>query len=351
MKILTITGTRPELIRLSRIIPKLDKILGSNHILIYSNQNYDPNLKDVFFKELGLRYPNYTFPVSNDHFLGDAFKEMDNVLEKEKPDKVLVLGDTNTGLIAMVAAKKRIPIYHMEAGNRSYDIEVPEETNRHIIDSFSTYNLPYTENSKDNLIREGYHKNFVFKTGNPLFEVLNFYEDKINKRVNHTEQYVLVTIHRQENVDNKERAISIALAINRIANNYDIIFPMHPRTKDRFISHGIVGFSDRVKVIDPIGYFSFIHLLKHAKCVITDSGSVPEETTIFSKPCVIVRNFIERQELIELGSVIIAGNKTEDIVRSFNLAIEMHTAWIVPADYQKVNVSDTVINLLLGKHE
>jgi UDP-N-acetylglucosamine 2-epimerase (non-hydrolysing) len=236
----------------------------------------------------------------------------------------------------------------MEAGNRSFDKDVPEEYNRKVIDSLSTVNLPYTQNSYDNLIREGYHKNFVFKTGNPLYEVLSHYESKINKRINHKDEYVLVTLHRSENVDNKERFSKIINAIEEISSIIKVIFPMHPRTRDMVNKHRMI-IHPRVETPEPMGYFDYIHQLKHAKCVLTDSGSVPEETTIFSVPCVIIRNFIERQELIDAGSVILSGIEAEAIVRSFFQAINMQNNWIVPDDYQKPNVSDTVIRILLGK--
>ena len=351
MKVLTITGTRPELIRLSVIINKLDQLC--THILVYSNQNYDPNLKDVFFKELGIRDPDYVLMDRESvgkiyDFLAIGIQALGAIIEKEKPDKVLVLGDTNTSLISIIAGKMGIPVYHMEAGNRSFDKEVPEEYNRKIIDSLSTVNLPYTQNSYDNLIREGCHKNFVFKTGNPLFEVLEHYESQINRAVNYKDKYCLVTLHRSENVDNKDRAKGIIEAVEEISKGCRVIFPIHPRTKDRFSRHKLI-IHPNIELIDPEGYFGFIHLLKHAQCVLTDSGSVPEETTIFHVPCVIMRNYIERQELIENGSVILAGTRTEDIVQSFFKAMTMETCWDDLPDYYKKNVSDTVIQILLGK--
>jgi UDP-N-acetylglucosamine 2-epimerase (non-hydrolysing) len=219
MKVLTLCGTRHELIRLSIIIKKLDEILGKDHILVYTNQNYDPNLKDIFFKELSIKKPNYTFKneaVGFGDFLSNAIVDFDLILRREWPDKILVLGDTNTGLLTILAQKYNIPIYHMEAGNRCFDKRVPEEINRRIIDNVSTYNLPYTENSKQNLLSEGFHKNFIYKTGNPIFEVLYKYRKfgiqdstilktlDLNSKYQESKQFVLVTCHRSENVDNAD---------------------------------------------------------------------------------------------------------------------------------------------------
>ncbi len=364
MKILTITGTRPELIRLSIILQKLDKVCS--HIHIYTNQNFDPNLSNIFFKDLGIRTPDYIFPKTNGlgDFISNAFFHFDKVLDEEKPDKILVLGDTNSGLLAILASKRGIPVYHMEAGNRCYDSEVPEETNRKVIDSCSLYNLPYTENSKQNLINEKYHKNFVFKIGNPIWEVLCYYQKQINDSdilmklgiMPYTwdrcvaNPYVLLSYHRTENVDNKEKSEQVVAAINDIAEEFPVIYSFHPRTKDQFIKHGI-EFSDKVILTDPIGFFDFVYLEKYAKVILTDSGTVPEETSLFGKACVVLRNTTERQELMENGSLILAGTKKEDILRAYTLVKEMKQSWFPDNDYLKSNVSDTVIRLLLGQND
>jgi UDP-N-acetylglucosamine 2-epimerase (non-hydrolysing) len=364
MKILTITGTRPELIRLAVILKKLDEVCEHTHV--YTNQNFDPNLSTIFLKDLGIRQPNYIFEKSNGlgYFLGKGFATFDTILEMEKPDKVLVLGDTNSGLFAILAAKKGIPVYHMEAGNRCYDGEVPEETNRKVIDSCSLYNLPYTENSKQNLINERFHKNFVFKIGNPIWEVLCYYQKQIDAsnilQKLHLKPdsvdfdipfpYVLLSYHRTENVDNKEKSKQVVEAINEIAEDLPVVYSFHPRTKDQFAKHGI-KFSDKVILTDPIGFFDFVYLEKHAKVVLTDSGTVPEETSMFGKPCIVLRNTTERQELMECGSLILAGTKKEDILRAYHSIGEMKQCWPVDSDYFKLNVSDTVIRLLLGQNE
>lgn len=359
MKILTITGTRPELIRLAVILRKLDEVCEHTHV--YTNQNFDPNLSTIFLKDLEIRQPNYIFEKSNGlgDFLGNGFKTFDTILEIEKPDKVLVLGDTNSGLFSILAAKRGIPVYHMEAGNRCNDGEVPEETNRKIIDSCSLYNLPYTENSKQNLINERFHKNFVFKIGNPIWEVLCYYQKQINSSEilqklglapfdGGFSSFVLLSYHRTENVDNKEKSRQVVEAVNEIAEKIPVVYSFHPRTKDQFAKHGI-KFSDKVILTDPIGFFDFVYLEKHAEVVLTDSGTVPEETAMFGKPCIVLRNTTERQELMECGSLILVGTKKEDILRAYHSIGEMIQPWLMDNDYFKVNVSDTVIRLLLGQ--
>jgi UDP-N-acetylglucosamine 2-epimerase (non-hydrolysing) len=353
MKILTIVGTRPELIRLSVIIEKLDQLV--EHILVYTNQNYDYNLSGRFFDDLKIRKPNYyfskeakTFP----DFLSNAILEFEKILNDEKPNKILILGDTNSGLLSIIAERYKIPIYHMEAGNRCYDSRLPEEANRKIIDSVSTYNLPYTENSKQNLLSEGYHKNYVFKTGNPIYEVLNkfiieIHNSKILSELN-LEKYVLVTVHRTENVDNEDSLRSIIYAINTISEQFTVVLSLHPRTKNKIEEFGI-NFNNNVIVSNPFGFFDFIKLEKNAKCVISDSGTVQEEVCIFGVPSLTIRESTERQETIECGSNILCGTKTQNIINAFNIAIKRNNKWNVPEEYLNKNVSDTIINILLGK--
>lgn len=365
MKILTLTGTRPELIRLSLIIKKLDKIV--NHILVYTNQNYDPNLSTIFFDQLNIRKPDYYF--NNDSksfgkFFSNAILVFEDILLKEKPDKILVLGDTNSGLLSMVAQKHNIPIYHMEAGNRCYDNRLPEETNRKIIDSVSTYNLPYTEDSKNILLSEGFHRNNIFKTGNPIYEVLTHYKNSILfsdvlrkldlENSNYTvKDYVLVTAHRTENVDDFQILRGIVNALNEISKKYKVIFSVHPRTKHKIQSFKL-DLNENVIVSEPFGFFDFVKLEQNAKCIITDSGTVQEEACIFGVPALTIRESTERRETIECGSNILCGTKTEDILESFNLMmarkyVNEDFEWVAPLDYLKDDVSDTVLNILLGK--
>lgn len=367
MKILTITGTRPELIRLSVILRKLDEVC--NHIHIYTSQNYDPNLSDIFLMDLRIRTPDYIFPKTDSigEFIGMGFIRFEKILNDEKPDKVLVLGDTNSSLLTILASKRGLPIYHMEAGNRCYDPLVPEETNRKVIDAISLYNLPYTENSKENLLMEGHSKNFVFKTGNPICEVLKYYEKEIEESDilqrlglinscvpfddNVYEQpklFALLTFHRTENVDNPVRARDVVEAVNKIAEDMPVVYSFHPRTRDQFSKHKI-KFSDKVILAEPFGFFDFVKLEKNAKLVLSDSGTVPEETSLFGVPTIILRNTTERQELLENGSCILSNTNKEDIMTAYRGIRSMNQSWRGLDDYIKENVSDTVIRLLLGK--
>ncbi len=361
MKILTLTGTRPELIRLSVILRKLDDVC--EHVHVHTMQNYDPTLYDIFIKDLGLRKPNYIFEPQKTigQFLGEGFQMFEQILNYEKPDKILILGDTNSVIFGILAAKRGIPIYHMEAGNRCYDPVVPEETNRVIIDACSRFNLPYTDNSKENLIREGHSKNFVFKTGNPINEVLKYYEDNINRSLilqnlglldwdfgSVQKPYAVLTFHRTENVDNPDRVRNVVEAMNEVAEDMPVIVSYHPRTKDQFAKQGI-SFSEKVRVIEPVGFFDFVQLERMATVVFTDSGTVPEETSIFHVPTIVLRNTTERQELMENGTLILAGTNKDSILTAYRSIPKLRQKWEGLYDYDKLNVSDTVIRLLLGQ--
>jgi UDP-N-acetylglucosamine 2-epimerase (non-hydrolysing) len=355
MKILTLVGTRPELIRLSIIIKKLDELV--DHVLVYTNQNYDYDLSGVFFDELSIRKPNYYFDnkgYSLAGFLANAMVEFERILDVEKPDKLLVLGDTNSGLLSLLAERRKISIYHMEAGNRCYDKRLPEETNRRIIDHLSTYNLPYTENSKYHLLSEGFHRNNVFKTGNPIYEVLNFFGQEISssdvlEKLDLTSQkFVLVTAHRAENVDDHESLSNIIIAINTISRQFKVIFSVHPRTKDK-LKKSDLKLLDDVVLSKPFGFFDFVKLERNAKVVISDSGTVQEECCIFGVPSLTIRESTERHETIECGSNVLVGTRYENIVAAFNAVIKRRNRWVAPADYLIDDVSDIVINILLGK--
>lgn len=355
MKILTITGTRPELIRLSLIIKKLDELV--DHVLVYTNQNYDYNLSTIFFEQLKIREPDYYFDNESNtfgQFFANSIIKFEEILLEEKPDKILVLGDTNSGLLSIVGEKYKIPIYHMEAGNRCYDNRLPEETNRRIIDALSTYNLPYTEDSKQILLSEGYHRNNIIKTGNPIYEVLNYYKKNIffsgvidNLKLGN-EDYILVTAHRTENVDDDVSLNNIIDALNQISKTHKIIFSVHPRTKDKLQKFNI-DLNKNIILNKPFGFFDFVKLEQNAKCIITDSGTVQEEACIFGVPAITIRKSTERRETIECGSNILCGTKKEDIFESFNTIMERNIKWVIPEDYLKENVSDTVINIITGK--
>jgi UDP-N-acetylglucosamine 2-epimerase (non-hydrolysing) len=356
MKILTIAGTRPELIRLSIIIGKLDKMV--DHVFVYTNQNYTTTLKDYFFTDLDIRQPDYTFDGVTGtfgEFMARGFKEFESILCEEEPDKILVLGDTNSGLLTLVANRFSIPIYHMEAGNRCYDKRVPEETNRRLIDHLSTYNLPYTDNSKQNLIDEGFDKNYVLKTGNPIYEVLMKHEEQIessnilNKLRLKRGEYVLVTAHRAENVDNLASLTDIVSAITTIGQETSVIVSLHPRTQDKLRKYDLTFKIKNVIVCEPFNFFDFVKLESNAKIVISDSGTVQEECCIYGIPSLTIRQSTERHETIECGSNILTGTKYKDIITAYKATVNRHTSWISPYDYIVDNVSDTVINILLGK--
>ena len=355
MKVITVVGTRPEIIRLSVLIKKLDTLV--DHIFVYTNQNYDYNLSGQFFDDMNIRKPDYYFGNkghSIGNFLSNAMLEFEKVLLKEKPDKMLVLGDTNSGLLSVIAEKYNIPVYHMEAGNRCYDDRLPEETNRRIIDHVSKYNLPYTENSKQNLLSEGFHKNYVFKTGNPIYEVLNYYKLSIKdsnvlfRLALKKQGFVLVTAHRTENVDNFDSLIGIINAINEIAKQYKVIFSCHPRTRDKITQFNL-KMDKNVLLSQPMGFFDFVKLEQLAKMVISDSGTVQEECCIFGIPSITIRNSTERQETVECGSNILSGTDTRQIMSVFDTVVNRSHRWVVPEDYLVKNVSDIVINILLGR--
>ena len=327
MKLLTVAGTRPELIRLSIIIEKLDKLVVSScidHIFLYTNQNYDYNLSGKFIDEMQIRMPDY-YVKSNDNttigsFLSNIIKEFESIIIKEKPDKILILGDTNSGLLSIIAEKYNITVYHMEAGSRCYDKRVPEETNRKIIDHVSTYNLPYTENSKENLLREGFHKNYVFKTGNPIYEVLNYYKTEINNSsiLNilslKEKDYVLVTAHRAENVDNFESLNNIITAINKISESYRVVFSVHPRTKAK-INKFNIGVGINVIMSEPFGFFDFVKLEQSSKVVISDclnptsvivykNGKIDTINKLTESDIILGNNSYEKINIIETKEVL-----------------------------------------------
>ena len=358
MKIMTILGTRPEIIRLNLIIRKLDDY-ANQHILVHTGQNFTSSLSDIFFQELGIRKPNYTL-LGQEQTLGQQlstmYKELESILLKEEPDKVLVLGDTNSGLSAILAERMGIPVIHMEAGNRCFDLEVPEEKNRRVIDAISSFNLPYTPQSKENLIKEGIPSNRIIVSGNPIYEVLEHFREKIENSSVLEElklkkgDYLLVTTHRAENVDYEERLLEILKGINRVAEIYKkrIICSIHPRTKSRIESIPSLEVHPLVEFHEPFGFFDFVKLEKNAYCVLTDSGTVQEECCLFHVPTVTIRKTTERPETIECGSNILSGIDANHIVNCVNVMVNQPKIWSFPEGYNSIDVSDKVIKILLG---
>ena len=357
-KVLTILGTRPEIIRLSRIIPKLDLLV--DHKVLHTGQNFDPNLSDVFFNDLNLRHPNKIIRnnfASLSEQLATTFIEVEKYINEFKPDKILVLGDTNSGLSAIICERLGIPVYHMEAGNRCYDLKVPEEKNRKLIDSISTINLPYTQLSRENLLREGISNNRIYVTGNPIKEVIEFYKEqilnsKICEKLNlEPKKYVIVTAHRAENVDNAERLKNILDSLQEISKDYTVIFSCHPRTKEKIKKFNLEISNEKIKILAPLGFFDFVNLELNSAMAITDSGTVQEEMCLFNIPTVTIRDTTERPETVSCGSNIISGLQKENIILCYNKMKQHNLFWDIPTEYQKTNVSDIVINILLSNRE
>lgn len=360
MKIATIIGTRPEIIRLSRVIPLLDECC--DHTLIHTGQNYDPTLKDVFFTDLKLRQPDIQLECQASTLAGQLsqiFTQIEETLTEIKPDKVLILGDTNTSLSAVIAERLKFPVYHMEAGNRCFDMKVPEEKNRKVIDAISSYNMPYTPGSRENLIREGISKHHIFESGNPIAEVLKYYSKQIDNStiirklklgVAGVGGYVLVTAHREENVDNQTRLVSIVEALLKLSHKYKVVFSCHPRTKKRLSEFKLDEElkSKSIIIHEPFGFFDFVKLEKEAVCVVTDSGTVQEECCILQTPTVTIRDSTERPETVECGSNIVSGIDPQCITNCTDVMIAEKSKWNLPIGYGDVNVSSRVVNYLMG---
>lgn len=357
MKILTILGTRPEIIRLSLLIGKLDRLC--EHILVNTGQNFDPGLSDIFFDQLGVRRPNHFLAVRGDTAgkqIGKIIAASEEVLLSEKPDRVLLLGDTNSSLSAIVAKRLGIPVYHMEAGNRCYDDRVPEEVNRRIIDHSSDVLMPYTERSRANLLREGIPGERIYVTGNPIFEVIQQYDPLISQSSILSDlelqpkHYLLVTMHRAENVDIEKRLHNIAGAIDKIQRTYSIpvIVSTHPHTRSRMETFNISMNNDQIRFLPPFGFFDFITLERNALCVLSDSGTVQEECCIFQVANVTIRDVTERPETIECGSNILTGAEPDSILRSIGTVLDQKATWTVPPEYQVPNVSNAVIKIVTG---
>jgi UDP-N-acetylglucosamine 2-epimerase (non-hydrolysing) len=357
MKVMTVLGTRPEIIRLSLIIKKLDKYC--DHILVHTGQNFDERLNTIFFTDLKLREPNYYLGVRGDSIaeqIGKMLIETEKVILKEKPERIFILGDTNSGLVSIIARRMGIPVFHMEAGNRCFDDRVPEEINRRVIDHSSSVLLPYTSRSKENLLNEGIKGETIHVIGNPILEVIEHYTDEIGHsqildNLNlKPQEYFLVTVHRAENVDDKERLGNLLKALDRINKKYalPIICSLHPRTRNKMGQFGLKTSNQNVRFLEPFGFFDFIALEKKARCVITDSGTVQEECCIFKVPNITVRDVTERPETLECGSNILAGVSPSLILKALEIALDENREWEPPPEYLARNVSSKVVKIILG---
>jgi UDP-N-acetylglucosamine 2-epimerase (non-hydrolysing) len=357
MKILTILGTRPEIIRLSLILPRLDGLV--DHRLVHTGQNYDPKLNEIFFQELGVRNPDHYLGVREDspgRQIGKILMGCESLILEEKPDRLLLLGDTNSALSAVMAKRMGIPVYHMEAGNRCYDDRVPEEVNRRIIDHSSDVFMPYTERSRTNLLREGIFGDRIYVVGNPIFEVIQHFMPQIESSNILRDLglqaggYFLVTMHRAENVDVRDRLASIMEGLSALAQTYGlpIIVSTHPHTRDRMAAYGMRQESAGIRFLEPFGFFDFIALEQGSLCVLTDSGTVQEECAILGRPSVTLRDTTERPETVECGSNILSGVEPGSILRCTEMAKAREGAWKAPPEYLVEKVSETVVNILLG---
>jgi UDP-N-acetylglucosamine 2-epimerase (non-hydrolysing) len=356
MKVMTVLGTRPEIIRLSRIITLLDGLC--DHVLVHTGQNFDPSLSQLFFDELGLRAPDHHLGVRASSFgeqVGRILGSFERVLLDERPDRLLILGDTNSGLTALVGKRHRVPVYHMEAGNRCFDDRVPEEVNRRVIDHSSDVLMPYTRRSRDNLIAEGIEGRRIHVIGNPIWEVIHAHEsavaasDVLRRLGLAAGGYFLVTLHRAENVDLDGRLASLVDALGRVhaAHGLPVVVSTHPRTRSRLDALGVAG-SAGLRFAEPFGLFDFLALERHARCVLTDSGTVQEECCIFRIPNVTLRDVTERPETIDCGSNILSGAEPDDVVRCVRIALGRGTDWRPPDEYLAPQVSGTVARIVLG---
>jgi len=357
LKVMTIIGTRPEIIRLSEVIKACDRYF--NHHLVHTGQNYDYELNEVFFEELGIREPDHFLEAVGDHLgdtIGNIISKSYELLAQEMPDALLILGDTNSALCSIAAKRLKIPIFHMEAGNRCFDQNVPEEINRKIVDHISDINLPYTEHSRRYLLSEGIRKEHIFVTGSPMTEVIKKHKEKIeNSNVLEEldlekDNYFLVSAHREENVDNEENFLSLMNSLNDIAEKYQmpIVYSTHPRSKKRIEERGF-EFHPLVKQLKPFGFFDYNKLQLNSFCTLSDSGTLSEESAILGFPGVLIRTSTERPEVLDKGTVVIGGITEKDIVQAVDLSRNMkknNEKTYLADDYQDDNVSVKVVKLI-----
>lgn len=355
LKVATVVGTRPEIIRLAECIKKCDKFF--DHVLIHTGQNYDYELNEIFFEDLELRKPDYFLNVAGEHLgetIGNVIAKSYEIFAKEQPDALLVLGDTNSVLCTIAAKRLKIPIFHMEAGNRCFDQNVPEEINRKISDHISDINLTYTENSRRYLLSEGFRKDHVFVTGSPLKEVLNKYSYQINassvlgKLKLNENQFIVVSAHREENIDLKNNFEILADSLNTLAEKYKmpIIFSTHPRTQKR-IKEKNIKFHELIQNVSPLGFFDYVKLQQSAYIVLSDSGTISEESAMLGFPAISIRTSTERPEAIDAGTIVLGGITTDQILQAIDLVKGTHDEdQQLPWEYNVLNTSDRVLRAI-----
>ena len=364
LKVMTILGTRPEIIRLSRVMARLDQF--TNHVIVHTGQNWDYELNEVFFKDLGIRKPDHFLGVGGGSLgetLGGILSESEKVLQSERPDAVLILGDTNSAISAIMARRMKIPVYHMEAGNRSFDLNVPEETNRRLVDHIADFNLVYTEHARRHLLSEGLQHRRITLTGSPMREVLEFYRNQIENSDMLSDlgltrrKYFIVSLHREENVDSPARLSALVNTLNELAVRYGfpIIVSTHPRTRKRLEALKGAAFDDRIQYQKPFGFHDYNHLQMNAFCAVSDSGTIAEEASILGFPAITPRDAIERPEALDVGSIIMTGldqnsilDGIEAITRAFIDREMANLPHPVPPDYCIANTAERVVNLILG---
>lgn len=361
MKVVSIVGTRPEIIKLSRVLQELDKY--TEHILVHTGQNYDYELNEIFFSDLKIRKPDIFLNVVGDSLgetIGNIIAKSDKVLAELKPDALMLLGDTNSCLAAISAKRRKIPIFHMEAGNRCFDQRVPEEINRKIVDHLSDINLVYTEHARRYLMNEGLKPEMIVKTGSPMKEVLNYHYDSINgstilKQLSLFKQdYFVVSAHREENVDNKNMFLKFLNTLNAIVEQYGkrVIVSTHPRTRKRLEEYNNLSLDSRISFLKPLGFFDYIKLQQNSSCVISDSGTISEESSILRFPAVTIRQVHERPEGMDEGTLIMCGLEQAEVLNAINVVIEQkenfQKAQKIVFDYDVDNVSSKVLRIILS---
>ncbi|MCR4535208.1 UDP-N-acetylglucosamine 2-epimerase (non-hydrolyzing) [Shewanella xiamenensis] len=358
LKVMSVVGTRPEIIRLSRVLAKLDE--HCEHILVHTGQNYDFELNEVFFNDLGVRKPDYFLNAAGKNAaetIGQVIIKVDQVLEEVQPEAMLVLGDTNSCLSAIPAKRRKVPIFHMEAGNRCFDQRVPEETNRRIVDHTADINLTYSTIARDYLLAEGIPADRVIKTGSPMFEVLNHYMPQIDssdvlERLSLEQgKFFVVSAHREENVDSPKQLAKLAETLNTVAAHYNlpVIVSTHPRTRNRIEAQGI-QFHPNIQLLKPLGFHDYNHLQKNAKAVLSDSGTINEESSIMNFPALNLREAHERPEGMEEASVMMVGLAVERVMQGLAVLETQHSGDLrdlrLVSDYSMPNVADKVVRII-----
>ncbi|MEO8033250.1 MAG: UDP-N-acetylglucosamine 2-epimerase (non-hydrolyzing) [Acidobacteriota bacterium] len=357
MKVMTVLGTRPEIIRLSRVIALLDA--HTSHVLVHTGQNYDDRLNGLFFRELDVRAPDVLMNIRATGFgqqAGEILAGIEPILLEHRPDRLLILGDTNSGLTAVVARRLGIPVFHMEAGNRCYDDRVPEEINRRVIDHCSSVLMPYTCRSRENLLREGFEGQRIYVIGNPIYQVIKDHEIAIGASRCLEDlgveagRFFLVTMHRAENVDREDKLQELVEALARLHERYGypVICSFHPRTRAKVEKFGVDIERKGVRLVEPLGFIDFIRLERSAFCILSDSGTVQEEACIFGVPNVTIREVTERPETLDCGSNVLSGSAPDDILRHVSLVTAQSTAWQPPAEYLAPLVAEAVLRIVTG---